>query len=151
MILACTLSSAFGFHMPSAMPSAPAVRRAAAPAMAGGVNFPELDGSEVRVGIIRARWHPEIIDSLIDGAKEALKESGVKEENIIETEVPGAFELPLACRYLALSGAVDAVVPVRPFPSSPLSRNPVCLSPPPLRVCASRSACSSRARRRTSR
>jgi hypothetical protein len=34
----------------------------------------------------------------------------VEEDNIFETEVPGAFELPLAARFLALTGTVDAIV-----------------------------------------
>mmetsp|Transcript_35346 Transcript_35346/g.92904 ORF Transcript_35346/g.92904 Transcript_35346/m.92904 type:complete len:227 (+) Transcript_35346:56-736(+) len=100
-------------------PSAPLARERAAPmriAMAEGneaVSFGELDGSSVRVGIIRARWHEETIDALAAGAKKAMmEECGVKEENIIETEVPGSFELPLAARYLALSGTVDAIIPI---------------------------------------
>ena len=76
------------------------------------ISFPELDGKHVRVGIIRARWHAGIIDDLIDGAKASLKACGVDEDAIIETEVAGAFELPLAARYLALSGQVDAILPV---------------------------------------
>lgn len=106
-LLACSLASALAFTLPSAAP-APAARRAAAPSMAGGVTFDELDGSDVRIGIIRARWHSEIIDDLVDGAKAALKESNVKDENIIETIVPGAFELPLACRCAAPSPASRA-------------------------------------------
>lgn len=34
----------------------------------------------------------------------------MKDENIFETTVPGSFELPLAARFLALSGTVDAIV-----------------------------------------
>lgn len=34
----------------------------------------------------------------------------MEEDNIFETEVPGAFELPLAARFLALTGTVDAIV-----------------------------------------
>ena len=58
----------------------------------------------------QARWHPEIGDSLVNGAKKAMEECGVKPENIIETEVPGSFELPLAARYMALSGTVRALL-----------------------------------------
>ena len=72
----------------------------------------QLDGEEVRVGIIKARWHADICDNLVSGAKEALIKCGVKEENIFESEVPGSFELPLASRFLALSGTVDAVLPI---------------------------------------
>jgi len=42
--------------------------------------------------------------------QKTLDDVGVKDENIFETQVPGAFELPLAARFLALSGTVDAVV-----------------------------------------
>jgi len=80
--------------------------------MAGEVDFPTLDGSNVRIGIITARWHPDTCGRLVDGAKEALAECGVAPENIFETEVPGSFELPLAARYLALSGTVDAIIPI---------------------------------------
>ena len=47
---------------------------------------------------------------MVAGAKQALKDCKVKEENIFETSVAGAYELPLATRFLALSGTVDAIV-----------------------------------------
>ncbi|CAM9188639.1 unnamed protein product [Chrysoparadoxa australica] len=75
-----------------------------------GVDFGTLDGSEVRVGVIKTRWNKEIIDDLADGVKSALEECNVKKENTFVTEVPGAYELPLAARLLALSQTVDAIV-----------------------------------------
>jgi len=74
------------------------------------ISFKELDGSDCRIGIISTRWNPEIINSLQVACKKTLDDVGVKDENIFETQVPGAFELPLAARFLALSGTVDAVV-----------------------------------------
>lgn len=50
------------------------------------------------------------MSNLVAGCKKALKECNVKEENIFETDVPGSYELPLAARFLALSGTVDAIV-----------------------------------------
>ncbi|CBN77125.1 6,7-dimethyl-8-ribityllumazine synthase [Ectocarpus siliculosus] len=85
---------------------APATRMMAAE----GVTFGELDGTDVRVGIISTRWNEEIVNRLTDGVKESLKECNVTESNIFETKVPGAFELPLAARFLSLSQTVDAVV-----------------------------------------
>jgi len=102
-------AAANAFHVPSVAPRASAVRMATGN---DGVKFADLDGSEVRIGIVKARWHEDIVGDLIGGAKEAFKEMGVKEENIIETEVPGAFELPLASKLLAISGTVDVVLPV---------------------------------------
>ena len=48
--------------------------------------------------------------NLVDGCLKALKECNVKEENIFETSIPGAYELPLSARFLALGGTVDAIV-----------------------------------------
>lgn len=74
------------------------------------VSFGDLNGEDVRVGIIRTRWNDEHVSNLVSGAKKAMKECNVKDDNIFVTEVPGAFELPLAARFLALSGTVDAVI-----------------------------------------
>jgi 6,7-dimethyl-8-ribityllumazine synthase len=69
-----------------------------------------LDGSDIRIGIIRTRWNEEHVKNLVAGCRKALKECGVKDENIFETTVPGSYELPMAARFLALSGTVDAIV-----------------------------------------
>mmetsp|Transcript_24154 Transcript_24154/g.30387 ORF Transcript_24154/g.30387 Transcript_24154/m.30387 type:complete len:225 (-) Transcript_24154:838-1512(-) len=74
------------------------------------VSFGDLDGSDVRIGIIRTRWNDEHVTNLVDGARKALAECKVDEDNIFETEVPGSFELPLAAKFLAMSGTVDAVI-----------------------------------------
>eukprot|EP00980_Cylindrotheca_fusiformis_P011100 scaffold2553_cov138-Cylindrotheca_fusiformis.AAC.8 len=74
------------------------------------VSFDKLDGSDIRVGIIRTRWNDKHVGNLVDGCRKALKECDVKDENIFETSVPGSYELPLAARFLALSGTVDAIV-----------------------------------------
>lgn len=106
------LHSVSGLVTPLRAPRALAARRAA-PAVRMGkldVEFKTLDGSECRIGIIKTRWNPEIVSSLQQGCKDTLLEMGCKDEFIFETEVPGAFELPLAARFLALSGTVDAIV-----------------------------------------
>lgn len=74
------------------------------------VSFGKLDGSSTRVGIIRTRWNDEHVTNLVNGARKALLECNVTEDNIFETEVPGSFELPLAAKWLAMSGTVDAVI-----------------------------------------
>eukprot|EP00965_Chrysotila_dentata_P120126 3973048-Pleurochrysis_carterae.AAC.4 len=101
--------SAQRFAVSSAQPRAPDARMATGN---DGVSFPELDGSSARIGIIKARWHEDICDDLVSGIKQSLAECGVPEDNIVESEVPGSFELPLAARYLALSGTVDAILPI---------------------------------------
>jgi 6,7-dimethyl-8-ribityllumazine synthase len=69
-----------------------------------------MDGSQMRIGIIRTRWNNEHVMNLNDGCKQALKDCKVDEANVFETLVPGSYELPLAARFLALSGTVDAIV-----------------------------------------
>ena len=53
-------------------------------------------GSDLRIGIVHARWNPNIINPLVEGAKKSLKEAGVKEQNIVVQNVPGSYELPFA-------------------------------------------------------
>ena len=74
------------------------------------VSFKDLDGTSARIGIIKTKWNPKIVNALADGAKQACLDAKVSKENIFETQVPGAWELPSAARFLALSGRVDAIV-----------------------------------------
>ena len=70
----------------------------------------DIDGSGLRVAVVRTRWNPEIIDRLADGVARTLASLGVTDVN--EVEVPGAFEIPFACRTIAASGRVDAIVAI---------------------------------------
>eukprot|EP00571_Detonula_confervacea_P016654 CAMPEP_0172310346 /NCGR_PEP_ID=MMETSP1058-20130122/11433_1 /TAXON_ID=83371 /ORGANISM="Detonula confervacea, Strain CCMP 353" /LENGTH=239 /DNA_ID=CAMNT_0013023141 /DNA_START=103 /DNA_END=822 /DNA_ORIENTATION=- len=70
----------------------------------------DLDGSSIRIGVLRTRWNDEHVSSLVDGIKTGVKELNVTEENIFIKEVPGAYELPYAAKLLAMSGTVDAII-----------------------------------------
>lgn len=70
------------------------------------VKVPSLEG--MRVAVISARWHKEICEALVAGAKRAIYEAGIKDTN--EIFVPGSFELPLAAQFALKSGADAAVV-----------------------------------------
>ncbi len=61
---------------------------------------------DLRVVIIASSWHTEVMDGLINGATQAAHQYGVTPEL---HRVPGSFELPLAARVAAESGA-DAIV-----------------------------------------
>lgn len=67
-----------------------------------------IDGSGLRIAVIRARWNSEIVGRLNDGVQRGLKSLGV--EQIEYVSVPGCFEIPFAARAAALSGKVDAIV-----------------------------------------
>jgi len=70
----------------------------------------DLDGSSIRIGVLRTRWNDEHVSNLVDGIKAGAKECKVEEENIFVKEVPGAYELPYAAKLLAMSGTVDAII-----------------------------------------
>ena len=61
---------------------------------------------DVRVAIVAASWHEQVMDGLVEGAHRGLTAAGVTD--ITEVRVPGTFELPVACATLA--GRFDALV-----------------------------------------
>ncbi|KAM6500314.1 dimethylribityllumazine synthase [Amanita muscaria] len=68
----------------------------------------KFDGSPLRIAIVHARWNKLVIDALVKGAVAKLKESGVKESNIVIQSVPGSFELPLACSKIIAGSRLQA-------------------------------------------
>mmetsp|Transcript_41431 Transcript_41431/g.88295 ORF Transcript_41431/g.88295 Transcript_41431/m.88295 type:complete len:239 (+) Transcript_41431:169-885(+) len=75
------------------------------------VSFSEdLDGSTLRIGILRTRWNDEHVSNLVDGIKAGVKECKVPDDNLFIKEVPGCYELPYAAKLLAMSGTVDAII-----------------------------------------
>jgi 6,7-dimethyl-8-ribityllumazine synthase len=69
-----------------------------------------LDGTGLRVGVVRARWNTAIVDRLAEGVGRGLAGLGVDPGDVVDVTVPGSFELPMGARILASSGAVDAVI-----------------------------------------
>jgi len=69
-----------------------------------------LDGSGLRVGVVRARWNARVVERLAEGVERGLKALGVVADDIVEVSVPGSFEIPFGARALATSGRVDAVI-----------------------------------------
>src|SRR5947207_686254 len=68
----------------------------------------DLDASGLRFAIVVARFNSEITDKLRQGAEEALQKTSA--EVVDNFTVPGAFELPLAAKQLAMSGHYDGVI-----------------------------------------
>jgi len=64
----------------------------------------------VRVGIAVARFNEVVTERLLEGALATLRQHGVPDDQVTVVWVPGAFELPTACQWLAASGRVDALV-----------------------------------------
>ena len=66
-----------------------------------------VDCGDLRVAVVAASWHVEVMDGLLAGAARALKDFQVSEPLVVR--VPGSFELPVVCSALAQQG-YDAVV-----------------------------------------
>lgn len=69
-----------------------------------------LVGTGLKMAIVVSRFNEFITGKLLSGAEDALKRHGVKEEDVTIVWVPGAFEIPLAAKKLAQSGAYDAII-----------------------------------------
>jgi len=69
--------------------------------------YTEADG---RYAIVVGRFNQFVVDSLVEGAVDALVRHGVDEDNITVIRVPGAYEIPLAAQAVAEKGNVDAII-----------------------------------------
>jgi 6,7-dimethyl-8-ribityllumazine synthase len=70
----------------------------------------DLNARGMRLGVVVSRWNSFITERLLQGALDALRRSGCREEDISIVRVPGAFEIPSQARTLALSGKYDAII-----------------------------------------
>ncbi len=74
----------------------------------------ELHGSTSAAGcrfaVVVSRFNEEITEGLLQGAREALAGSGVRDEDVILFRVPGAFEIPVTALRAARTGHFDAVI-----------------------------------------
>ena len=66
--------------------------------------------SELDIAIVASRFNAGIVQKLLDGAVAELESHGIVRERITVVLVPGAWELPLACRRLAEAGGHHAVI-----------------------------------------
>ena len=72
-----------------------------------GKALPQIRGR--RIALIVARFYDDLASQLEDGARRALSACGVARSDIVTTDVPGCFEIPLAAK-LAFEGGFDACV-----------------------------------------
>jgi 6,7-dimethyl-8-ribityllumazine synthase len=74
---------------------------------AGAPAATPVDCSDLRVAVVAASWHQQVMDGLLDGALRACADHQVADPQVVR--VPGSFELPVAAQALAAAG-YDAVV-----------------------------------------
>jgi 6,7-dimethyl-8-ribityllumazine synthase len=69
-------------------------------------------GAGRRVAVLASRFNEPIVKKLVDGALQALLKYGVEFDDIDVVWVPGAWELPVAARWLLESERYDGIVAV---------------------------------------
>jgi 6,7-dimethyl-8-ribityllumazine synthase len=70
----------------------------------------ELLARDLRFGFVAARFNDFVVEALIRGAVDALKRHGAGEKQIEIVRVPGAFDIPIVARKLALSRRYEAII-----------------------------------------
>ena len=69
-----------------------------------------MSAAGFRFAIVVSRWNDDLTSRLANGAVEALTSVGATSDSFEIFQVPGAFELPVACLRAAESGRFDAVI-----------------------------------------
>lgn len=72
----------------------------------------ELTAHGLRFAISVSRFNSFITDRLLGAALDALERSGAQSGDVDVVYVPGAFELPLTAKKLALTGKYDALIAI---------------------------------------
>jgi 6,7-dimethyl-8-ribityllumazine synthase len=69
-----------------------------------------LDGKELVVAIVQARFNESITNALAAACRAELEALGVQDRNIDHVMVPGALEVPVALQAMAEKGNYDALI-----------------------------------------
>lgn len=69
-----------------------------------------LNIQNARFCLVVARFNSFVVESLLEGAVDALKRHGADDSEITIVRVPGAFEMPVVLDKLAAKGEYDAIV-----------------------------------------
>ncbi len=70
----------------------------------------ELLVRDLRFGVVITRFNDFVVEPLLRGALDALKRHGAADKQIEIVRVPGAFDLPVVARKLALSRRYEALI-----------------------------------------
>src|SRR5271155_5462263 len=71
-----------------------------------------LGATGVRFGLVISRFNSFITERLASAALDALERAGAASKDVDVVRVPGAFELPLVSKKLALTGKYDALIAI---------------------------------------
>ena len=69
-----------------------------------------LQAAGMKFALVVSRFNDFIGEHLVGGALDALNRNGAREEDVAVYKVPGAFEIPLVAKQLALQKKYDAII-----------------------------------------
>lgn len=69
-----------------------------------------LEGQDLRVAVVVARFNEPLCNGLRDACVGELRRLGVADDDILVVSVPGALEIPVALQSLAESDGWDALI-----------------------------------------
>jgi 6,7-dimethyl-8-ribityllumazine synthase len=72
----------------------------------------KLDGKDLVIGIVQARFNESITNTLAESCRAELLKLGVADKDIDHVKVPGALEVPVALQAMAEKGGYDALVAI---------------------------------------
>ena len=72
----------------------------------------DLDGQDLVIGIVRARFNDAITSRMVETCRAELLALGVAAKHITVVTVPGALEVPLALKAMADQDDYDALVAI---------------------------------------
>jgi 6,7-dimethyl-8-ribityllumazine synthase len=75
-----------------------------------GHTVAELEGTDLRIGIVQARFNAALTDRLAQSCLDELMLLGVASKHIEHVSVPGALEVPLALQALAQRERFHALI-----------------------------------------
>ena len=70
----------------------------------------DMDGSKLHIGIVQARFNPDVTNALAQACLAELQALHVSSSNIHHVQVPGALEVPVALQALAQTQRFDALI-----------------------------------------
>jgi len=69
-----------------------------------------LSSQGLKIALVAGRFNSFITDRLVEGAIDAIVRTGGSQDEVKVFKAPGAFEIPLVAKKVALSGNFDAIV-----------------------------------------
>jgi 6,7-dimethyl-8-ribityllumazine synthase len=70
----------------------------------------DFTGSGGTYALVVGRWNSFVVEHLLEGAIDALRRHGVKDDQLTIIRAPGAFEIPMVCQRVAKQGGFDAII-----------------------------------------